>query len=500
MNKDRTGHDPGHHGAGTHKNPPSFLQHAWEKQRLAVLGRYFGAAGQEAGTGRDYRNLVPIVLVLVCVITFVYWLYGPVTDREENRYRARIAYLNQRQLWLVEQGFSQPVKTDDRVSEIVGWSKDGRWLAYCKKTAGRKGVYLWVTDHTGQRRMAVDTRPVVCRPRWAPGNSVLAYSTGSPRNQARIDGNLKLAALKNDTIVRSAVWPPGSGRLMDLAWASDGAALFVSMERTAAAPAVIEKVKLNGVRQTVYTFEQTNSVSDPLLLPFGATGLETSPDGRWLVFFVQPGSASLAADGCEIRYLPIRDNGSPGLLGTGLAYPEWLDWSSDGERLAMILGAGREASASKELTVSDAREQWKIHSLGTGSTVDMLPAWAANPEGGLFFVRRPMASEPLAAKKAGQPAIPGQQIWQWKPDQQTEVVTRPPKEQSDLFPQPSPNGRTLIFVRATNLNQGQLMRKDLASGKETVLTGQLGHDPGYYFNELPSWLQVHWVDTKAGSR
>jgi hypothetical protein len=89
-------------------------------------------------------------------------------------------------------------------------------------------------------------------------------------------------------------------------------------------------------------------------IPGGSPGpLElfgTSPDGKWVLFAIDPqNSASLAADGLTLQAVPVA-GGKPRVVATGLVADDYRTWC--GGRLVMTAGGDRVAANHKWLIVT----------------------------------------------------------------------------------------------------------------------------------------------------
>lgn len=83
-----------------------------------------------------------------------------------------------------------------------------------------------------------------------------------------------------------------------------------------------------------------------------------SPDGRWILYAVDPmGSASLAADGLTLRAVSIA-TGRSRVVASGLLYRDYRAWC--GNRLVMTVGGDRIPTHNKWL-ISTGPPDWKAH-------------------------------------------------------------------------------------------------------------------------------------------
>ncbi|MDI6907698.1 MAG: stalk domain-containing protein [Thermoanaerobacterales bacterium] len=459
--------------------------------RLVAPARFLAEA---LGAGVDYDLVTQTVRIISAPPEKPERVYN-------SSFPARVALTNNGRLWLVDGGRagSAPVQvTADGAVEIVGWSPDGRWLAYLhydSQDIYSAKPYLWVVKADGTGAFRVDPRPVWDTldgrvPGWSPKANIIAFSTqGSGGDYAR-DGNLKIASLEdNGRVTVSELLPDKSG-VGHFAWAPDGQSIAVSLPRTRERPLLIDQITLGG--------KITNLLTDGEPYPPGeyfytrsATGFRWSPDGRYLAYYLEPGSPSLAADGVDIRVLDVQRPGRPLELGAGLKYPQWLAWSPDSSRLAYMDGYGRDATVDKRLYLADMRSG-SITDCGSAGQVDTQPVWSPAEPYHLLFCRGKENVWWDGFK--GGVLVPGQRIWQRTDTGDVKSLTSGPADTADYAPKVSPDGQNLLYLRLNRYDSGSLYTKPFAGGRETELIRGLTGGHGYYGNYYPEWVSVYWEE------
>ncbi|HKM39837.1 MAG TPA: stalk domain-containing protein, partial [bacterium] len=242
-------------------------------------------------------------------------------------FNAVVAYIDADQLWLLD-GRDPKAKpkqiTDSGKVELVGWSWDGRWLAYkCKADDEDEPAYLWVVASDGSQARQVDAAPVDDEVLWSPKAERLAYTA----RECDADGNIsavvvKWAEISAADIGIEALVEEGNATILSLAWHPDGDRIALSWPRAKEQPPIIEQVDLTGNRSLLHTFYDREPV-DPELHTWAFISLNWSPDGKHLAYHLRKNSASLTADVVETRVLNI-ETGVELELSEGLRYPQWM--------------------------------------------------------------------------------------------------------------------------------------------------------------------------------
>ncbi|MGS0765241.1 hypothetical protein [Syntrophomonas curvata] len=429
----------------------------------------------------------------------------PTPNAPENLSQAslplRLAFIQNEQLWLLDASApgTQPLPVPGRnIEQIIGWSRDGKWLAYLQRTSddpfsGEKN--LWVVSSDGQRRQCLDNLPLAYHtPVWSPTENIIAYQV-QPENQADIQNiALRVAYQENGQwryreLAKSGERSLGSG----LAWFPDGQSLAVSWVHDKNNLPELSRIDLQGRACSLLVLPAAlaGNYQDGMYIR-DITGLKLSPDGRYLACFLGMNSASINADGMNLQIVDLQQR-TLFPVGGALGYPEWVAWSPDSRAVAVILGGGREASIHKHLAIVQIGEDgFKVRELGETGRVDSRPIWA--PDGSaLYFSRGP---ESLAWEEEGrhqEAPVPGQQIFSRRAEQ-AQSLSGPGEEQADYPLSLSPDGRYLVTQRLDYVDLGALHLMDLKNGQTLKFMDNLQAQPGYYGNYYPDGVSVYWME------
>ena len=232
-------------------------------------------------------------------------------------------------------------------------------------------------------------------------------------------------------------------------------------------------------------------------------------DGRYLAYYLEPGSGSMTADGVAIRVLNLQNHSYPLDLGTGLKYPQWLAWSPDSNWLAYIRGYGRDATIDKRLYLADLQSGGKVTDCGSPARegnspepgcpwtkenpgqVDTQPLWLSDKSYSILFCRG--KENNWWDSFNGEVLVPRQRIWTRTADGVENTLTSGPADTADYAPRVALDGKNLFFLRLIRYDNGSLYFKPLAGGQETELIRGLTGNPGYYGNYYPECISIYWI-------
>ncbi|MEJ8544529.1 hypothetical protein [Brevibacillus borstelensis] len=412
---------------------------------------------------------------------------------------ASVAFTSNAQLWLLDGGDpkAKPKQiTTSGAVEITGWSPNGKWLFYLHNQApadASSGNYLWAVKADGTGAFQVDQRKVLEQPKWAPDGQNFAYIVQSAQT-GHADGTYSpefvVARLDGDRVQKLR---EQKREIADFAWMPMGQRLLLSVPAAKERPITLELTDLTGKKLAAYRLGDPPKVEEGIY-PYSAEGLTLSPDGKRVSYYVRVTSGSLSADGVSIQLFDLTKPGQkPVAIGEGLAYPEWFSWSKDSSQLAFIDGSGRIASENKHLTL--ASKEGIVTRAGQPGQADALPRWSRDGADILYFVRGFENAKWLGNYDPKQLLIPGQRIWMRDMQGRAQPVTKGPEGTADTYPNPSPDGKQLIFVRLDGAEHGSVYVRT-ADGQEKELIRHVTGEPGYYANYLPAWVSVHWIQSK----
>ncbi len=407
---------------------------------------------------------------------------------------ANIAFTSNGDLWLMDgrnPGAKPKQVTKTGIIEIVGWSANGEWLLYLQhseKIIYGSPAYLWAVKADGTGAFQVEKKPLRGKPKWSPNDTTIAYLTENSKDPIR--SNLFLCKLEKGKVT-SVTNPTGEISISDFAWLPEGRGLLVSTPAAKEQPIKLMKVDVSGHTGKSYLIGEKPNVDDGIYW-YQADGLTLSPDGRYVAFFVRPNSASISADGVDIRIMDLLMPSRQAVIDGGLGYPEWFAWSPDSHRLAYIAGGNREATTDKSLAIADTTLQFKVTDAGQKDFTDSQPIWS-NPDGSKLYYTHGKSNIAWLGKYNPQTVlVPGQRIWERTLDGKQQQVTQGSAQTADYYPDISRDGKTLLFVRLDGAEHGSLYLKFTGNGKEIELLRNLTGEAGYYGNYLPKWVSVYW--------
>ena len=412
-----------------------------------------------------------------------------------------IAFIQDEQLWMLDASKpgAQPFLVLSRnMEQIIGWSHDGKWLAYLQRSSDDKysgAMNLWVVSSDGQQPKCLDTLPIAyIPPVWSPTDNSIAYQVlMSQANPAK--RSLRIAAWANGEwqhheLLLPTYQPLGQG----LAWFPDGKSLVVSREHDKDNLPRLYRVNLQGKSSCLFVLpaDVAGNYQDGLYI-LDISDLKLSPDGHYLACFLGINSASLNADGMSLQIIDLQQESLSTNLGQALGYPQWVQWSPDSTNLAAILGNDRMASTNKHLEVVKIDSN-SLHSkdLSRTSQVDSRPIWSVDGDT-LYFSRGHESKAWLEEGRHQEVQVPGQQIY-CSQDDQLQSLSQPGNEQADYPLSLSPDGQFLAMQRLNYIDQGDLYLMNLKDGRLVKLMEGIQANAGYYGSYLPEMISVYWAE------
>ncbi len=415
----------------------------------------------------------------------------------------RLAFIQDEQLWLLDASDpgAQPFLVPSRnIEQIIGWSYDGKWLAYLQRAGDDKyaGIEnLWVVSSDGQQSQCLDAVPIAYNtPVWSPTENIIAYQT-QLGEQANFDNrSLRIAGQENSQwqyheLLKSADRTLGSG----LAWFPDGQSLAVSWVHDKKNLPELDRVDLQGRANCLFILPAVlaEDYQDGMFIR-DINGLQLSPDGRYLACFLGMNSGSMNADGMGLQIIDLQQKTSF-QVGSALGYPEWVAWSPDSQKLAAILGCGRMASIGKHLElVQIDKNGFNVQDLGETGQADSRPIWDTN--GNVFYFTRGQESQAwLEEGRHQEIQVPGQRIF-CRRDERVQSLSKPGDEQADYPLSLSPDGQYLAMQRLDYADLGALCLMNLKDGQMVKVMDYVQANAGYYGNYYPDRVSIYWTTTK----
>ncbi|MEA4924305.1 MAG: stalk domain-containing protein [Syntrophomonadaceae bacterium] len=415
----------------------------------------------------------------------------------------RLAFIQDEQLWLLDAGDpgAQPFLVPSRnIEQIIGWSYDGKWLAYLQRAGDDEyaGIEnLWVVSSNGQQPQCLNEVPIAYNntPVWSPTENIIAYQAqgGEPANS---DSRSLWIAVQENSQWQCHELLPAADRTLGsgLTWFPDGQSLAVSWVHDEKNLPELDRVDLQGRASCLFVLPAAlaGDYQDGMFIR-DINGLQLSPDGRYLACFLGMNSGSINADGMGLQIIDLQQETSF-QVGCALGYPEWAAWSPDGQKLAAILGCGRTASTGKHLAlVQIDKNGFKVQDLGETGQVDSRPIWDPNGDT-LYFTRGQESEAWLEEGRHQEIQVPGQRIF-CRRDEQVQSLSKPGDEQADYPLSLSPDGQYLAVQRLDYADLGTLCLMNLKDGQMLKLMDQVQADAGYYGNYYPDRVSIYWTAT-----
>ncbi|MFG6447318.1 amidohydrolase family protein [Roseateles sp. BYS180W] len=389
------------------------------------------------------------------------------------------------------------------------FSPDGRQIAFVSDAGG--GDNVWVMNADGSQAKALSTEDfrLLNNPVWHPSGRYIAARKHFTGTRSLGSGEIWLYHLdggKGQALNDKPSWEKDRG---EPALSPDGRWLYYSQDVTPGRSFEYNKDSNTEIFR-IFRQDLREGHTEALVQgPGGAIRPTPSPDGRWLAFVRRVRVNTETGRDQQRTALFVKDlsTGRERQLWDGLerdmqeawsvhgVYPG-MAWTPDSRELVTwaqgkLWRVALEGGAAREIPfhVKDERELRSA----LRQNVKALEGWQLDAPFDahmLRWVRVSPDGKQVVYSAAGQ-------LWQRALPEGQPRRLRADDGAVELFPAFSRDGRQLVFLRWQDAQLGQLILRDLASGKETVLTPE----PGKYLSPQlsPDGRQVVYRKARSGA-
>ena len=374
------------------------------------------------------------------------------------------------------------------------YSPDGQRIAFISDAGGGDNVWLMNADGSGGKQLTHEDFRLLYTPTWSPDGRYIAARKHFTGTRSAGSGEIWLYHVDGGKGMALNDKPNWQKDLGEPAFSRDGRYVFFSQDVT---PGGIFEYNKNANTE-IFDIQRLD-LRDGSIEPFvtgagGAVRPVPSPDGRWLAFVrrVRNQSTLFLKDMASGREMPAwsgLDRDMQETWSVQGVYPSYA-WLPDGKSL-VVWGQGRLwrvdpfAHTATEIPfhVKDTREIREAI---------RYPVEVAPPEFDVKQLRWPNVSptgDRVVYSALGHlwiKDLPG-----GTPRRLTNAADR-----FEYYPRFSRDGREIVFVTWNDEAQGRVVKRDVASGRETVLTPA----PGQYLEPAfsPDGRTVVYVKSKGG--
>lgn len=347
------------------------------------------------------------------------------------------------------------------------YSPDGKSIAFTTDEGG--GDNIWVMDADGSNARAVtdETFRLLNSPAWSPDSNYIVARKHFTARRSLGAGEVWMYHVNGGTGVQLTARPNDQKDLGEPAFSADGRYIYFSQDDTPGKTFHYSKDSIDGI-YTIKQYDRETGEIDVLLSGTGGAIRPTpSPDGNYLAYIRRE-------DFKSVLYIYNLKTGEKTRLYDGLdrdmqetwaihgVYPT-MDWTPDSEELVFWAGG-----KIMRLDVESRAARVVPFSVETTKKIQTAVRFQQNIDQDQFPVKMlRMVQVSPDGKQVVYEAM-GHLYTRALPDGKPQRLTKQ-NDRFELYPQFSRDGKSLVYATWDDQQQGQLIVRNLRSGKEQVL-------------------------------
>lgn len=379
------------------------------------------------------------------------------------------------------------------------FSPDGRQIAFISDAAGGDNLWVMNADGGGARALSSEDYRLLNNPVWHPGGRYIAARKHITGTRALGAGEIWLYHLDGGKGVQLNEKPNWQKDLGEPAFAPDANHLYYSRDATAGKSFEYNKDS-NGEIFKIFRQDLRDGSVEPFVSgPGGAVRPTPSPDGRYLAFVRRVRAEGQGGQST----LFLKD------LKSGREWPAWGPLERDMQEAWSVHGvypAFAWTPDAKQLVLWARGKLWRVDPFASKAVEipfhvkdrrELRPALRFSHEVApeQFDVRQLRWAQVAPDGKRVVYSALGQLYQRELPEGQPRRVSSA-RDRFEYYPSFSRDGREIVFVSWNDAQFGRVIKRELASGRETVLTPEAGKYLQPRFS--PDGRQVAFVRAKGG--
>lgn len=352
------------------------------------------------------------------------------------------------------------------------YSPDGKYIAFTSDANGGDNIWIMNADGSDPRPVTNETFRLLNSPAWSPDGEFIVARKHFTARRSLGAGEVWMYHRTGGSGVMLTQRPNDQKDLGEPAFSPDGRYIYFSQDDTPGKTFHYSKDSLEGI-YTIKRYDRETGEIDVILGGAGGAIRPTpSPDGKYLAYIKREDFNSVLylynlATGEKTRLYQDLDRDMQETWAIHGVYPT-MDWTPDGK--ALIFWANGKIM---HLTVADQSTRVIPFSVETTKKVQQALQFETHLEDKQFKVKMlRMVQVSPNAKQVVYEAL-GKLYVRDLPNGEPKRLTKRDGAW-ELYPSFSRDGRKLVYVTWNDQLQGQVIVRDLRSGKETVLATGTG--------------------------
>lgn len=359
-----------------------------------------------------------------------------------------------------------------RLTSDIAWqmqpvfSPDGSQIAFTSDQGGGDNIWVMDADGSNQRAVTQETFRLLNSPAWSPNGEFIVARKHYTATRSLGAGEVWMYHISGGTGVQLTERPNDQKDLGEPAFSPDGQYIYFSQDDTPGKTFHYSKDSLEGIYEIKRFERETGEIETLIAGAGGAIRPTPSPDGRYLAYIKREDFNSVLyvldlETGEHRRVYKNMERDMQETWAIHGVYPK-MDWTPDSK--ALVFWAGGHI---QRLNLASGDARIIPFSVETTKQVQKPLRFEQDIDNESFAVKMLRMTQVAPDGSEVIYEALGHLYRKSLPDGEVERLTA--ADHFELYPQYSRDGEKLVYVSWDDQDLGQVIVRDLDSGKETVL-------------------------------